>query len=204
LKHLRFVPFALVLSLSVVLLGTSCKKETSPAETPAGFEKALAITLTNPGEAALPHQAIVIPVGQIAAAAADFNPLNAEFIVAGTAVPYQADDLDGDGKDEKFVLCGVPTESGAYQWLVYDPARDTARGIVAGAILFVGRGSDGGFPRLETYWKQGGDMSIVYRYVYAKGRYARTGTRALTLWETSEYFRAKPPLDLDRELAEIK
>ncbi len=113
-------------------------------------------------------------------------------------------DLDGDGKEEKFVLCGVPTESGAYQWLVYDPARDTARGVVAGAILFVGRESDGGFPRLETYWKQGGDMSIVYRYVYAKGRYARAGTRALTLWETSEYFRAKPPLDLERELAEIK
>ncbi len=47
-------------------------------------------------------------------------------------------------------------------------------------------------------------MSIVYRYAYAKGRYARTGTRALTLWEASEYFRAKPPLDLERELAEIK
>ena len=113
-------------------------------------------------------------------------------------------DLDGDGKDEKFVLCGVPAASGAYQWLVYDPARDVARGIVAGAVIFVGRETDGGLPRLETYWKQGGDMSIVYRYAYAKGRYARTGTRALTLWEASEYFRAKPPLDLERELAEIK
>jgi hypothetical protein len=122
----------------------------------------------------------------------------------GSPLRSVAVDLDGDGKDEKFVLCGVQAESGAYQWLVYDPARDVARGIVAGAIIFVGRETDGGLPRLETYWKQGGDMSIVYRYAYAKGRYARTGTRALTLWEASEYFRAKPSLDLERELAEIK
>jgi len=113
-------------------------------------------------------------------------------------------DLDGDGKDEKFVLCGVPTPAGAYQWLVFDPVRGVGKGVVAGAILFIGRESDGGYPRLETYWKQGGDMSVVYRYTYAKGRYARSGTRALSLWETSEFFRAKPPLDLDRELAEIK
>lgn len=122
----------------------------------------------------------------------------------GSPLRSVAVDLDGDGKDEKFVLCGVQTESGAYQWLVYDPARDAARGVVAGAIVFVGRETDGGLPRLETYWKQGGDMSIVYRYAFSKGRYVRTGTRALTLWEASEYFRAKPPLDLDRELAEIK
>jgi hypothetical protein len=113
-------------------------------------------------------------------------------------------DLDGDGKDEKFVLCGVPTPAGAYQWLVFDPARGVGKGVVAGAIVFVGRESDGGYPRLETYWKQGGDMSVVYRYTYAKGRYTRSGTRALSLWETSEFFRAKPSLDLDRELAEIK
>jgi hypothetical protein len=113
-------------------------------------------------------------------------------------------DLDGDGKEEKFVLCGVPSASGGYQWLVFDPARGVGRGIVIGAIIFVGRESDGGLPRLETYWKQGGDMSIVFRYTYAAGRYGRSGTRALTLWETSEYFRAKPPLDLERELAEIK
>ncbi len=113
-------------------------------------------------------------------------------------------DIDGDGREEKFVLCGVPTAAGGYQWLVYDPARGVDRGIVIGAIIFIGRESDNGYPRLETYWRQGGDMSVVFRYAYARGRYGRSGTRALTLWETSEYFRAKPPLDLDRELAEIK
>jgi hypothetical protein len=113
-------------------------------------------------------------------------------------------DLDGDGREERFVLCGVPSASGGYQWLVYDPARAVGRGIVIGAIIFVSRESDGGYPRLETYWKQGGDMSIVFRYTYARGKYGRSGTRALTLWETSEYFRSKPPLDLERELAEIK
>ena len=113
-------------------------------------------------------------------------------------------DIDGDGREEKCVLCGVPSAAGGYQWLVYDPARGVSRGVVIGAIIFVGRESDDGYPKLETYWKQGGDMSVVFRYTYARGRYGRSGTRALTLWETSEYFRAKPPLDLDRELAEIK
>ncbi len=113
-------------------------------------------------------------------------------------------DLDGDGKEEKAVLCGVPTSVGGYQWLVYDPARGVGRGVVVGAVVFVGRLADGGWPRLETVWKQGGDMSVVSRYAYARGRYSRTETRALTLWETSEYFRAKPPLDLERELAELE
>lgn len=113
-------------------------------------------------------------------------------------------DLDGDGRDEKFVLSATPTGTGGYQWLVYDTFRGIVRGVVVGAIVFVGRDTDSGFPRLETYWKQGGDMSVVFRYKFDRTRYGRSGTRALTLWETSEYFRAKPPLDLERELVEIK
>ena len=113
-------------------------------------------------------------------------------------------DLDGDGRDEKFVLCAVPTASGGYQWLVYDVTRAVGRGIVVGAIIFVGRETDGGFPRLESCWKQGGEMSVVFRYAFDKTRYGRTGTKALTAWETSEFFRAKPPLDFERELLEIK
>ncbi|HPW17253.1 MAG TPA: hypothetical protein PLP83_02600 [Candidatus Aminicenantes bacterium] len=113
-------------------------------------------------------------------------------------------DLDGDGRDEKFVLSSKPTSGGGYQWLVYDQARGVGRGIVVGAIVFVGRETDGGYPRLETCWKQGGDMSVVFRYAFDRTRYGRTATRALTLWETSEYFRAKPPLDLERELVETE
>ena len=113
-------------------------------------------------------------------------------------------DLDGDGKAEKFVLCGVPSAGGGYQWLVYDQARGIGRGIVIGTIFFVGRRTDGGYPPLETYWKQGGNMSVVSRYGFANGRYVRSGTRALSLWESSEYFRGKGPLDFERELAEIK
>ena len=122
----------------------------------------------------------------------------------GSPLRSVAVDLDGDGKEEKFVLCGVPSATGGLQWLVYDPATGASRGIVVGTILFIGRESDDGFPRLETYWKQGGAMSVVFRYKYARGRYGRAGTQALTLWETSEYFRAKPLLDLDKELVEIK
>ena len=113
-------------------------------------------------------------------------------------------DLNGDGKDEKFVLCGVPSSAGGYQWLVYDQAQGTGRGVVIGAVIFVGRETDGGYPRLETYWKQGGNMSVVSRYAFVNGRYVRSDSRALSLWEASEFFRAKGPLDLEKELVEIK
>ncbi len=109
MKHRPFLPLALVMSISVVLLGISCKNEPAPPAAPAAAEKAMAITLTNPLETALPHQAVVIPVADIAAAVPDFNPLNCEFAVAGAAVPYQADDLDGDGKpDEMAFVLNLP------------------------------------------------------------------------------------------------
>jgi len=122
----------------------------------------------------------------------------------GSPLRSVAIDLNGDGRTEKLVLCGVPSAAGGYQWLVFDPASGVGRGVVTGALIFVGRETDGGYPRLETYWRQGGNMSIVSRYAYDKGRYGRTGTRALTLWEASEYFRAKGPIDLDLELAEVE
>ena len=122
----------------------------------------------------------------------------------GSPLRSVAVDLDGDGQAEKFILCGVPSAAGGYQWLVYDNARAVSRGVVIGAMIFVGRESDGGYPRLETYWRQGGDMSVVSRYAFVKGRYQRAGTKALTLWEASEFFRTKGPLDLERELVEIK
>jgi len=122
----------------------------------------------------------------------------------GSPLKSVAVDLDGNGKEEKFVLCGVPSAAGGPQWLVYDPATGASRGVIVGTIVFIGRESDDGYPKIETYWKQGGAMSVVFRYKYARGRYGRVGTQAMTLWETSEYFRAKPTLDLDKELVEIK
>lgn len=122
----------------------------------------------------------------------------------GSPLRSVAVDLDGDGRNEKFVLCGVPRATGGYQWLVYDVARGVGRGIVVGTIIFIGQERDGGYPRLESYWKQGGEMSVVFRYAFAKSRYGRSGTWALTPWETSEFFRAKPALDFERELVEIK
>ena len=122
----------------------------------------------------------------------------------GSPLKSVAVDLDGNGKEEKFVLCGVSSAAGGPQWLVYDPATGASRGVIVGTIVFIGRESDDGYPKIETYWKQGGAMSVVFRYKYARGRYGRVGTQAMTLWETSEYFRAKPTLDLDKELVEIK
>ena len=101
---------ALIFTISIVLLGISCKKESAPPETPSGFEKSLTITVTNPLETTLPNQAVVIPVADVASKVEDFNPQNCEFNAAGSAVQYQADDLDGDGKPDElaFVLTLPP------------------------------------------------------------------------------------------------
>jgi hypothetical protein len=122
----------------------------------------------------------------------------------GSPLRSVAIDLNGDGTPEKLVLCGVPAQSGGFQWLVYDVKNGTGRGLIIGTLIFVGSETDNGYARLETYWRQGGDMSVVSRYAFDKTRYGRTGTKALSLWETSEYFRAKGRLDPETELVEIK
>jgi hypothetical protein len=113
-------------------------------------------------------------------------------------------DLNGDGRPEKFVLGAAPSESGGSQWLVWDAAAGAGRGLVVGAIVFIERAADQGYARLETYWKQGADMAIVFRYRFANGQYTRVGSQSLTVPEIDEYFRRKPALDLDRELLEIR
>ena len=113
-------------------------------------------------------------------------------------------DLNGDGQDEKFFLSSVASKSGGSQWLIWDPATNAVRGVIVGSIIFVERDTDGGFARLETYWKQGGDMSVVFNYTFSRSRYVRVNSRSLTVPEIDEYFRTKPPIDLDKELVEIK
>ncbi len=119
MKHRPLLHLALIFSISIVLLGIGCKKEPAPPAAPSAFEKSITITLTNPLSTDLPNPAVVIPVSDITAAAADFNPLNCEFNAIGAAVPYQADDLDGDGKPDElaFVLNlppGATTLAGHY------------------------------------------------------------------------------------------
>lgn len=122
----------------------------------------------------------------------------------GSPLRSVAIDLNGDGRQEKFVLSGVPSDSGGSQWLVYDPSRGISRGLVVGSIIFVLTRNDEGYPRLETYWKQSVKMAVVFEYSYSRGRYVRTKSRALTVPEIAEYFRQKPSLDIDRELVEIR
>jgi hypothetical protein len=113
-------------------------------------------------------------------------------------------DLNGDGQDEKFFLSSVASKSGGSQWLIWDPAAKAVRGVIVGSIIFVERDTDGGFARLETYWRQGGEMSVVFNYSFSRSRYVRVDSRSLTVPEIDEYFRTKPPIDLDKELVEIK
>jgi len=122
----------------------------------------------------------------------------------GRPLQAVAIDLNGDGTEEKLFLSGVPSKSGGRQWLVWDTAANAARGVIIGSIIFVERDADDGFARLETYWKQAGEMSIVFDYALTRGKYARVNSRSLTVPEIDEYFRTKPPLDLDKELVEIQ
>jgi hypothetical protein len=113
-------------------------------------------------------------------------------------------DLKGDGTEFKFYLSAVSSKSGGNQWLVWDSSAKTTRGLIVGSMIFVGRETDDGFPRLETFWQQGGEMAVVFNYTYTRGKYGRTNSRSLSVPEIDEYFRTKPPIDLDKELVEIK
>jgi hypothetical protein len=113
-------------------------------------------------------------------------------------------DLKGDGGNFKFFLSAVPSRSGGYQWLVLDEGTSKTCGLIVGSIIFVERENDDGFPRLETFWRQGGEMAVVFNYAFTRGRYVRVDSRSLSVSEINEYFRTKPPIDLDKELVEIK
>lgn len=113
-------------------------------------------------------------------------------------------DLNLDGVPEKFVLNPLAAIATGHQWLVFDQKKGAVLGFVTGALIFVHREAEGRFPKLETYWKQGGEMAVVFEYVFDRVRYERTSSRSLTQAEISDYFSAKPPLDLELELAEIK
>jgi hypothetical protein len=108
MKHRPVLLSALIFSISIVLLGISPAGR--PARAQSGFEKSFTIRLTNPLAVPLPHQAVVIPVADVAKSVPDFNALNCEFLAGGKAVPFQADDLEGDGQPDElaFVLTLPP------------------------------------------------------------------------------------------------
>jgi hypothetical protein len=113
-------------------------------------------------------------------------------------------DLNLDGVPEKFVLNPLAAVATGYQWLVFDQKNGSVLGLITGALIFVHREAEGRYPRLETYWKQGGEMAVVFEYVFDRARYERASSRSLTQAEISAYFSAKPPLDRELELVEIK
>ncbi len=112
-------------------------------------------------------------------------------------------DLDGDGQTEKFILYKGSGLSRGNQWLVFSVKDNTVLGLLTGTMIFVIDEPGGGFPRLESYWRQGGEMAIVFEYAFSGGRYTRQASRSLSTVEISEYFRGKPPVDPDKELVNI-
>jgi hypothetical protein len=98
----------LIFTISTILLGISCKSEKAQREAPAEFEKSFAIELTNPLPAPLENHAVVIPVADILRAIPDFNVLNFDLTAAeGQALPYQVDDLDGDGNPDELAFIAM-------------------------------------------------------------------------------------------------
>lgn len=109
-------------------------------------------------------------------------------------------DLDGDGQPEKFILDRKLSLSSGNQWLIYSEKNSAVIGLITGTLVFVLDQTDNGMPRLETFWRQGGDMAVVFDYSFGTARYTRQSSRSLTLLEIGEYFRTKPPVDKDSEL----
>lgn len=95
---------AVIFAISIALLGFCLTSGPARAQAQPGFEKGFTLRLTNPLQAPLPNQAVVIPVADVVKSVPDFNALNCEFLAGATAVPFQADDLDGDGKPEELAL----------------------------------------------------------------------------------------------------
>ncbi len=103
----------LIFIILMVSIGISCKREKAPPQPPAEFEKSFAIELTNPLPEPLESHAVVISIADILKAIPDFNALNCGLAAAeGQILPYQADDLDGDGNpDELAFIAELPPGS---------------------------------------------------------------------------------------------
>ena len=100
----------LILTISSVFLGNCRKSEQISDQQIPGLEKHFIIELTNPLQSALANHAIVIRVADLFGAIPDFNPLNCGLATPqGQTLPFQADDLDGDGlPDELAFIATLP------------------------------------------------------------------------------------------------
>ena len=100
----------LIFTISIVFLGYCRKSEQSPDQQIPRLEKHFTVELTNPLQVPLANQAVVLSLADIVGTVPDFNPLNCGLISGqGEAVPFQADDLDGDGKpDELAFIATLP------------------------------------------------------------------------------------------------
>jgi len=107
-KKRPFVLSALIFTISLILLGMTLSS--GPARAQAGLEKGFTLRLTNPLRTPLPNQAIVIPVADIVKSVPDFNAQDFELLAGTKAVPFQVDDLTGDGQPDElaFVLTLPP------------------------------------------------------------------------------------------------
>jgi hypothetical protein len=95
---------ALIFIILTVALGISLKGGMTPAQTQPAFEKSFTLRLVNPLQVLLADHAVVIPVADIVNTVPDFNPLNCEVGSGPSAIPFQADDLDGDGKPDELAF----------------------------------------------------------------------------------------------------
>lgn len=104
-----------IFTISIVFLGNCRKSEKVEAGPFEGLEKKFFLELTNPLQGELVNHAVVLRVADILNEVLDFNPLNCGLSTTkGQTIPFQADDLDGDGHADELTFINTlppgPTE----------------------------------------------------------------------------------------------
>jgi hypothetical protein len=99
-------PFLLITIsiISVISLAYFLPSKPARTQVQSGFDRSVTIEITNPLKVPLADHAVVIPVADIVKVVPDFNPLNCEIGSGPAALPFQVDDLDGDGKPDELAL----------------------------------------------------------------------------------------------------
>jgi hypothetical protein len=121
--------------------------------------------------------------------------ISADLDIDGTKLLRSvAIDLNGDKRKEKFVYNEQMCGTGGCLWTICDMKKKTMMGIIEGAIVYIRREKENGFPKIETYWKIGTSSARISYYAFSNGRYRIVRSEQLRGPEEVQKYFSKRPL----------